>query len=134
MWDSRFNCDDEDDSERTLLATFANVDRLSAIAVVDDGSYVRPTDQVDMAMVKAVAKMTVKKGSSAVQQAAKQRQVSDLRAISQKLPSFFSSNSMAAHLLKGHRLHLSVCYHHRASQAGKDLVRERNGTAVSAST
>ena len=89
MWDSRFNCDDEDDSERTLLATFANVDRLSAIAVVDDGSYVRPTDQVDMAMVKAVAKMTVKKGSSAVQQAAKQRQVSDLRAISQKLPVFF---------------------------------------------
>jgi len=77
LWDSRFNCGDEDDSERTLLATFANTDSKSTLmmTVVDAGSYVRPTDNVDTAMVTAMAKMTIGKGAHAVQLAAKERQV-----------------------------------------------------------
>merc|ERR1712238_531392 len=37
LWDSRCNCEDEDDRERVLLATFPNVDlrSISTIAIVD---------------------------------------------------------------------------------------------------
>jgi len=83
LWDSRFDCEDEDDRERTLLASFDNVDRsISKIAIIDDGSYVRPTDQVDMAMVTAMAKKVIKEGTVAVQKAAHEHQVSDMRGVS----------------------------------------------------
>ena len=59
LWDSRFNCDDEDVNEhQVLLASFAKMDTrpLYDIAIIDGGSYVRPTDKVDMAMAAAMAK------------------------------------------------------------------------------
>jgi len=81
LWDSRFNCadDEEDDGEehRYLLASFENMDRrnIHGIAIVDDGSYVRPTDNVDMAMATAATLKAMKEGSAALAKAAKERQI-----------------------------------------------------------
>lgn len=78
LWDSRFNCDDEDVNEhQVLLASFAKMDTrpLYDIAIIDCGSYVRPTDKVDMAMAAAMAKKVVKEGSASVSRAAKERHI-----------------------------------------------------------
>jgi len=64
LWDSRFDCEEELDEEGnilreplTLLATFTSFERLVyAIEVMREGSYVRPTDDIDMAMITAMAK------------------------------------------------------------------------------
>eukprot|EP00581_Thalassiosira_minuscula_P000327 CAMPEP_0183741872 /NCGR_PEP_ID=MMETSP0737-20130205/63318_1 /TAXON_ID=385413 /ORGANISM="Thalassiosira miniscula, Strain CCMP1093" /LENGTH=854 /DNA_ID=CAMNT_0025977353 /DNA_START=73 /DNA_END=2637 /DNA_ORIENTATION=+ len=69
LWDS--------DSERFLLATFDNMDRrkISSIAITESGDYVRPTDQVDMAMATAMTMKALKEGSGSVQKAARERQI-----------------------------------------------------------
>ena len=80
LWDSRFDCDDEEEDEecRTLLAKFDKMDRraLKTITITEDGEYVRPDDDVDMDMIKAVARKTITGGGSAgLQQAAKNREI-----------------------------------------------------------
>jgi len=45
------------------------------IAILDEGSFVRPTDDVDMAMVAAMAKKTALEGAASVQRAAIQREI-----------------------------------------------------------
>jgi len=86
LWDSRFNCNDpqEDEGEsqlgrqtQVLLATFENLmrRRVDTIAMIEDGSYVRPTDNVDWNMMAAMTKKAVKEGSDSVQRAAKERQI-----------------------------------------------------------
>mmetsp|Transcript_19458 Transcript_19458/g.35213 ORF Transcript_19458/g.35213 Transcript_19458/m.35213 type:complete len:799 (-) Transcript_19458:157-2553(-) len=78
IWDSRFNCDDDDDNaHQFLLATFDNMDRRSihGIAITEDGSYVRPTDNIDIAMAAAMTKKAMKDGSASVQKAAQERQI-----------------------------------------------------------
>lgn len=83
LWDSRFNCEDDPEEEeedsrqepQSLLATFRMPDRyVHSIVVLDEGSYVRPTDDVDIDMVTAMAKKTVLEGAAAVQRAAVQRE------------------------------------------------------------
>lgn len=83
LWDSRFDCEEELDEEGnilreplTLLATFTSFERLVyAIEVMREGSYVRPTDDIDMAMITAMAKKTALQGAGAVQRAAVLREI-----------------------------------------------------------
>eukprot|EP00571_Detonula_confervacea_P006030 CAMPEP_0172313454 /NCGR_PEP_ID=MMETSP1058-20130122/20196_1 /TAXON_ID=83371 /ORGANISM="Detonula confervacea, Strain CCMP 353" /LENGTH=758 /DNA_ID=CAMNT_0013027101 /DNA_START=227 /DNA_END=2503 /DNA_ORIENTATION=- len=78
LWDSRFNCDDENDNaQQTLLATFDKLDQrfIHEIAITEDGTYVRPTDSVDMAMAGAMTVKAMKEGSASVRRAAKERQI-----------------------------------------------------------
>lgn len=83
LWDSRFDCEEEVDDEgkplqepMVLLATFKCFARLiHSIEVLAEGSYVRPTDDIDMAMVAAVAKKTVLEGAASLQRAAVQREI-----------------------------------------------------------
>ncbi|KAL7469910.1 hypothetical protein ACHAXS_010158 [Conticribra weissflogii] len=71
VWDAfglKFSdfCNDEDESnQKFLLATFENMDRraLSCIVMTQIGEYVRPTDQVDIAMIAAIGRKTVMEGS-----------------------------------------------------------------------
>eukprot|EP00579_Thalassiosira_antarctica_P012142 CAMPEP_0201913016 /NCGR_PEP_ID=MMETSP0903-20130614/3537_1 /ASSEMBLY_ACC=CAM_ASM_000552 /TAXON_ID=420261 /ORGANISM="Thalassiosira antarctica, Strain CCMP982" /LENGTH=680 /DNA_ID=CAMNT_0048448107 /DNA_START=124 /DNA_END=2166 /DNA_ORIENTATION=- len=83
LWDSRFDCEEELDDEGgslqeplTLLATFHCFKRwIHSIEVLNEGSFVRPTDDVDMAMVTAMAKKTALEGAASVQRAAIQREI-----------------------------------------------------------
>ncbi|KAL7549775.1 hypothetical protein ACHAWF_013037 [Thalassiosira exigua] len=76
LWDSRLNCDDETEDPPTLLATFNPPGRwVHSVAVLDEGSYVRPTDEIDADMLNAVAKKTVLEGAAAVHRAAVQREI-----------------------------------------------------------
>jgi WD40 repeat protein len=86
LWDSRFNCDDPKEGEgdyqqlgenRVLLAAFEKLERrrVDTIAMIEDGSYVRPTDDVDLSMMAAMTKKAVKEGSASVQRAARERQI-----------------------------------------------------------
>ena len=86
LWDSRFNCNDSPEEagecqqgreNQVLLATFEKLmrRRVDTIAMIDDGSYVRPTDNVDWSMMAAMTKKAVKDGSESVQRAAKERQI-----------------------------------------------------------
>lgn len=93
LFDSRFNCDDRNEGEgeceqgqenqqvveenRVLLASFDRLERrrVDTIAIIDDGTYVRPTDNVDWSMITAMTKMAVKEGSNSVQRAAQERQI-----------------------------------------------------------
>mmetsp|Transcript_4063 Transcript_4063/g.6966 ORF Transcript_4063/g.6966 Transcript_4063/m.6966 type:complete len:788 (-) Transcript_4063:2068-4431(-) len=86
LWDSRFNCNDSEEGEeesqlarkhQVLLATFENLmrRRVDTIAMIDDGTYVRPTDNVDWSMMAAVTKKASKEGSNSVQRAARERQI-----------------------------------------------------------
>ena len=86
LWDSRYNCNDDpndgDESKReqkpiTLLANFKppNGRRVHSIAVLDSGDYVRPTDEIDMAMIKAMAIKAAFEGSGAVNRAAAEREI-----------------------------------------------------------
>mmetsp|Transcript_14423 Transcript_14423/g.31344 ORF Transcript_14423/g.31344 Transcript_14423/m.31344 type:complete len:665 (+) Transcript_14423:298-2292(+) len=83
LWDSRFNIEEDSDDEAgfeqeptTLLATFNSCFHRHAhsIGVLNEGSFVRPTDGVDMAMVTAMARMTALEGAASVQRAAIQRE------------------------------------------------------------
>jgi len=86
LWDSRFNCNDSEEGEeecqlarkhQVLLATFESLmrRRVDTIAMIDDGTYVRPTDSVDWSMMAAVTKKAAKEGSNSVQRAARERQI-----------------------------------------------------------
>lgn len=78
LWDSRFNCDDEiEDAQQILLATFNKLDRRSIheIAITEGGTFVRPTDNVDMAMAGAMTMKAMKQGSASVTKAAHERQI-----------------------------------------------------------
>lgn len=83
LWDSRFYCEDEPDDEggilqdpMVLLASFHCSDRLiHSIEVLNEGSFVRPTDDIDMAIVAAMAKKMALEGTPAVQRAAIQREI-----------------------------------------------------------
>lgn len=78
LWDSRYNCENDDDGKsRTLLATFDKMDRrnIQEIAITQEGTYVRPTDKIDMAMAAAMTKKAMKDGSGSVQKAAQQRHI-----------------------------------------------------------
>jgi len=86
LWDSRFNCDDPKEGEgkcqqlnenQVLLATFEKVERrrVDTMAMIEDGSYVRPTDDVDWSMMSAMTKKAMKEGSASVQRAARERQI-----------------------------------------------------------
>jgi WD40 repeat protein len=80
LWDSRYNCDDGealDEENRTFLARFENMDQraLKSIAMTEEGSYVRPTDNIDFAMLKAAARKTVIAGSAGLQQAAREKHI-----------------------------------------------------------
>jgi WD40 repeat protein len=79
LWDSRYNCDDEDQSQRVLLSTFERMDRraLECVVMVHCGSYFRPTDDVDWAMLAAVSKRAMKEGPSGVSRAAKDKHIID---------------------------------------------------------
>jgi len=65
LWDSRFDIEEDSDDEEAdmsieplvILGNFTCFERyVHHIAVLDEGSFVRPTDDVDMAMVAAMAK------------------------------------------------------------------------------
>jgi WD40 repeat protein len=82
LWDSRFNCNDCKNMEQleenqVLLATFDKLERrrVDSIAIIEEGSYVRPTDNVDWSMMAAMTKKAAKEGSNAVQRAAQERQI-----------------------------------------------------------
>lgn len=87
LWDSRFNCDDSEEEEaaecqlggknQVLLATFEKLmrRRVDSIAIIEDGSYVRPTDHIDWSMVAAVTRKSIFQGANSVQRAARERQV-----------------------------------------------------------
>lgn len=82
LWDSRFNCNDPQNMEQleenqVLLATFDKLERrrVDSIAIIEEGSYVRPTDNVDWSMMAAMTKKAAKEGSNAVQRAAQERQI-----------------------------------------------------------
>lgn len=82
LWDSRFNCNDHQNLEQleenqVLLATFDKLERrrVDSIAIIEEGSYVRPTDNVDWSMMAAMTKKAAKEGSNAVQRAARERQI-----------------------------------------------------------
>lgn len=85
LWDSRFDCADDSNEEtmgnvpepKTLLATFDNPDGrwVHSVGVLHEGSFVRPTDEIDGAMLAAMAKKTVFDGAASVQQAAIQREI-----------------------------------------------------------
>lgn len=78
LFDSRYNCEDaENSTERVLLGSFDKMDtrQINSIAVINAGSYVRPDAAVDWDMVSAVVKTGVKRGSMAVQRAATERHV-----------------------------------------------------------
>ncbi len=83
LWDSRFNCDDSKskcqlgEENQVLLATFEKLmrRRVDSIAIIEDGSYVRPTDDVDWSMLAAVTTKSVLQGASSVQRAARERQI-----------------------------------------------------------
>ena len=79
LWDSRFNCGDDsgDGDDRVLLATFDKIEKraIKHITIIDDGKYVRPTDNVDVTMAMSVLKKTLKEGSNSVQKAARERQI-----------------------------------------------------------
>eukprot|EP00578_Thalassiosira_sp_NH16_P009915 CAMPEP_0181117622 /NCGR_PEP_ID=MMETSP1071-20121207/22629_1 /TAXON_ID=35127 /ORGANISM="Thalassiosira sp., Strain NH16" /LENGTH=777 /DNA_ID=CAMNT_0023202039 /DNA_START=111 /DNA_END=2444 /DNA_ORIENTATION=+ len=85
LWDSRFNCADDSNEETmgtvpkpmTLLSTFGNLDSrwVHSIGVLHEGSFVRPTDEIDGAMLTAVGKQAVFKGAASVQRAAIQREI-----------------------------------------------------------
>ena len=46
-----------------------------SIEVIDEGEFVRPTDEIDQAMLKAVMKKAALEGAAAVQQAAARREI-----------------------------------------------------------
>ena len=46
-----------------------------SIEVIDEGEFVRPTDGIDQAMLKAVMKKAALEGAASVQQAAAQREI-----------------------------------------------------------
>ena len=82
IWDSRYNCgDDEDDEEsegnRIMLAKFEKMDRraVQSIAMLHSGTYVRPDDDIDFAMLKAAARKTIMAGTAGLQQAAREKQI-----------------------------------------------------------
>jgi len=81
LWDSRFSCDDGSENVSALnpilLATFSNMDKraIRDIAIIEDGTYVRPTDKVDTAMAVAMAKKAMREGSASVQKAAQERHI-----------------------------------------------------------
>lgn len=79
LWDSRFNCDDDsgDGDGRVLLANFDKIESrpIRDIAIIEDGKYVRPTDNVDMTMSVCMMKKALKEGSRSVQKAARERQI-----------------------------------------------------------
>lgn len=80
LWDSRYNCDDDealDEENRTILARFENMDQraLKSIAMTQEGSYVRLTDNIDFEMLKAAARKTVTAGSAGLQQAAREKHI-----------------------------------------------------------
>ena len=86
LWDSRFNCIDWNQNERemrlsgesqVLLATFEKLERrrVAAIAMLDGGSYVRPTDDVDWAMMAALTKKAVREGSGSLHRSVQERQL-----------------------------------------------------------
>jgi len=78
LFDSRCNCDDvKDTKERVLLASFTKMNQrqINTIAVIESGSYVRPTDEVDFDMASSCVKKALKEGSGAVQRAATEKHV-----------------------------------------------------------
>lgn len=79
LWDSRFNCDDDsgDGDDRVLLATFDKITKraIKHIAIIEDGKYVRPTDNVDMTMAITVVRKSLQDGSNSVQKAARERKI-----------------------------------------------------------
>eukprot|EP00581_Thalassiosira_minuscula_P015800 CAMPEP_0183714526 /NCGR_PEP_ID=MMETSP0737-20130205/9015_1 /TAXON_ID=385413 /ORGANISM="Thalassiosira miniscula, Strain CCMP1093" /LENGTH=698 /DNA_ID=CAMNT_0025943461 /DNA_START=123 /DNA_END=2219 /DNA_ORIENTATION=+ len=83
LWDSRFNCKEDLAGEgdgfpvpKTLLATFDEFKRwVHSVEVLNEGSFVRPTDDLDMAMVTAMAKKTALEGANSVQRAALEREI-----------------------------------------------------------
>eukprot|EP00804_Cyclotella_cryptica_P005316 CCRYP_019484-RA/>CCRYP_019484-RA protein AED:0.17 eAED:0.17 QI:919/1/1/1/1/1/2/2362/517 len=80
LWDSRYNCDNDgelDEENRTILARFEKMDQraLKSIALTEEGSYVRPTDNIDFAMMKAAARKTIIAGSAGLQQAAREKHI-----------------------------------------------------------
>lgn len=81
LWDSRFSCDDGNENasapNQILLATFNNMDKraIRDITMIEDGTYVRPTDKVDTAMAVAMTKKAMLQGSGSVQKAAQERHI-----------------------------------------------------------
>lgn len=82
LWDSRYNIEEESDDETgmqneqlTLLATFHDFERyVHSIGVLDEGLFIRPTDDLDLSMVSAVAKKTALEGAASVHRAAALRE------------------------------------------------------------
>lgn len=81
LWDSRYDCGDDEDEDsdeyRIILAKFDKIDRraVTSIAMLEEGSYVRPDDELDFAMLKAAARKTFTAGSAGLQQAAHEKHV-----------------------------------------------------------
>ena len=82
IWDSRYDCgDDENDDtaeeNRIMLAKFEKMDRraVQSIAMICSGTYVRPDDEIDFAMLKAAARKTIMSGTAGLQQAAREKQI-----------------------------------------------------------
>ena len=86
LWDSRYDCGDDDEEEavdtRIILAKFNKMDRraLETIAMIEAGSYVRPDDDIDFAMLKAACRKTFMGGSAGLQQAAREKHILECSA------------------------------------------------------
>src|SRR6056300_992516 len=61
--------------DNSLILLFVTFTLLQSIAILDKGSFVRPTDEINMSMVKAMARKTVLEGPTSMQQAAYNRSI-----------------------------------------------------------
>mmetsp|Transcript_3215 Transcript_3215/g.4940 ORF Transcript_3215/g.4940 Transcript_3215/m.4940 type:complete len:619 (-) Transcript_3215:34-1890(-) len=73
LWE--IDCNEDDDVLKVgpnILATFANLDEqwIKCIVPLDEGSFARPTGDINTSIVKAMAKKTAFEGTSSIQQAA----------------------------------------------------------------
>jgi hypothetical protein len=81
LWDSRYDSgdDEEEDEEehRIILAKFDKMDRraVKTMCMIKQGSYVRPDDEIDFAMLRAAARKTLMGGSAGLQQAAREKHI-----------------------------------------------------------
>uniref|UniRef100_A0A7S2KNC8 Uncharacterized protein n=1 Tax=Skeletonema marinoi TaxID=267567 RepID=A0A7S2KNC8_9STRA len=79
LWE--IDCSKDDDKGvmdgPNLLATFKNFHKrwIKCIVPLDEGSFVRPTDDINISMVKAMAKKTALEGPTSMQQAAFERAI-----------------------------------------------------------
>jgi len=76
LWDSRFDCKENEEHDtaqepRILLGTFAKLEKrwTSSLVVLNEGTYVRPTDDIHMTTLLSVSKKAMALDTSVMQRA-----------------------------------------------------------------